>query len=71
MAVIDQLRTVAHALRGFPTPYGAAVVAQRGAFRDGRCVDPALDEQFARVGAQVAAFAGAVRTAAAAFEPVA
>ncbi|WP_081239520.1 NADPH-dependent FMN reductase [Streptomyces viridosporus] len=71
VAVIDQLRTVAHALRGFPTPYGAAVVAQRGAFRDGRCVDPALDEQFGRVGAQVAAFAGAVRTATTAFEPVA
>ncbi|GGJ40936.1 NADPH-dependent FMN reductase [Streptomyces brasiliensis] len=71
VAVIDQLRTVAHALRGFPTPYGAAVVAQGAAFRDGRCVDPAIDEQFGRVGAQVAAFAGAVRAATTTFEPVA
>ncbi|GAA4752858.1 NAD(P)H-dependent oxidoreductase [Nocardioides endophyticus] len=71
VAVIDQLRSIAHALRAFPTPYAAAVVAERGAFLDGRCVDPELDAQFARVGVQVATFAAATRVAPGRFEPVA
>lgn len=72
VAVIDQLRSISHALRAFPTPYAAAVVAAPGSFRDGRCVDPELDAQFALVGRQVATFAAAARVASAGrFEPVA
>lgn len=70
VAVLDQLRTVAHALRGFPTPYGAAVVAQSGTFHEGRCVDPDVLDQFATVGTQVAGFAARHREHAT-YEPVA
>ncbi|GAA1518422.1 NADPH-dependent FMN reductase [Nocardioides humi] len=70
VAVLDQLRTVAHALRGFPTPYGAAVVARRGIFHEGRCIDPDVLGQFAMVGTQVAGFAARTRDHAT-FEPVA
>lgn len=71
VGVIDQLRTIAHALRGFPTPYAAAVVAHRAAFRDGRCVDAEFLGQFGLVGSQVATYARAHHSAAPAFEPVA
>ncbi|TYL55473.1 NAD(P)H-dependent oxidoreductase [Nocardioides sp. BGMRC 2183] len=70
VAVLDQLRTVAHALRGFPTPYGAAVVARSATFHDGRCADPDVLAQFAMVGTQVAGFATR-NHAHATFEPVA
>ncbi len=63
VAVVDQLRTITHALRGFPTPYGAAVVVEPGAFVNGRCVDAALVAQASLVGRQVTTFARATRRA--------
>lgn len=65
VAVVDQLRTVTHALRGFPTPYGAAVVVEPGVFVGGQCGDAALAAQAALVGSQVTSFARATRPAAA------
>lgn len=51
------LREIAHALRGWPTPYGAAVNATQGAFQGGACADPDVGAAVRRVGEQVAAFA--------------
>lgn len=48
------LRAVAHGLRGWPTGYGAAVIAREGLFKTGRCTDAAIDEQLRLVGRQVA-----------------
>ncbi len=51
------LRTIAHALRGWPTPYGATIRTVPGLFTDGTCHDPAVAADLARVGEQVLAFA--------------
>lgn len=61
VAVVDQLRTVTHALRGFPTPYGAAIVVEPGAFVNGTCTNAELTAQAALVGTQVMALAHATR----------
>lgn len=47
------LRTIAHALRGWPTPFGAAIRTRPGLFSCGACADPDLYEQLRRVGDQV------------------
>lgn len=47
------LRDVAHALRGWPTPYGAAINATDGGIRSGAVVDAGLLECLERVGEQV------------------
>ena len=51
------LRTIAHALRGWPTPYGATIRSEPGLFTGGACRDEAVAADLARVGAQVLAFA--------------
>jgi FMN reductase len=61
VSVMTGLRQIAHALRGFPTPYGAAVVASPGVFDDGRCVDPAIAASLRLVGRQVATLADRLR----------
>ncbi len=59
------LRSIVHALRGWPTPYGACVQGRKGLFdADGRCTDAEIEGQLRLVGAQVVEFAR--RTAAAA-----
>ncbi|MCY7399067.1 MAG: NAD(P)H-dependent oxidoreductase [Sphingomonas bacterium] len=63
MSSLLSLRTIVHSLRGWPTPFGAAVRTSNGLFdRDGTCGDPAIAEQLALVGRQVAL--GAERLAA-------
>ncbi len=57
------LRSIVHALRGWPTPLGAAVNTTPGLFRDGTCSDPNIAAQLAVVGQQVWDFA-AVRSSA-------
>ena len=53
------LRTIAHALRGWPTPFGAAVKLGSDSFlEDGGCVDPVIQGQLELVGRQVAQAAG-------------
>ena len=52
------LRSIIHALRGWPTPYGAALNATSASFdAEGNCVDPKDAWQLAMVGEQVLDFA--------------
>lgn len=49
------LRTIAHALRGWPTPFGAAIKTGPGSFHEnGTCLDPSIQGQLELVGRQVA-----------------
>jgi FMN reductase len=47
------LRDIAHALRGIPTSYGAALNASVPLFDDGVCVDEPARDSLHRVGSQV------------------
>jgi len=52
------LRSIAHALRAWPTPYGAAFVAQGKMFEnDGTALDARLGDQIGLVARQVVEFA--------------
>jgi FMN reductase len=52
------LRSIIHALRGWPTPLGAALNTTGGLFdADGSCIDEKAAAQLAIVGQQVAEFA--------------
>jgi FMN reductase len=52
------LRSIVHALRGWPTPFAAAVNTQLTKFdAEGGASDPAVIEQLSLVGQQVARFA--------------
>ena len=53
VSTLISLRTIVHALRGIPTPYGAAIVAGPRMFEDGRCVDSDACARLATVGRQV------------------
>ncbi len=54
-STITTLRSIAHALRGWPTPYAAAVNTSLCRFDDtGGCSDPAVQQQLELVGRQVA-----------------
>jgi FMN reductase len=54
-STVAALRSIVHALRGWPTPYAAAVNSTACRFDEaGGCTDPAVEEQLARVGQQVA-----------------
>jgi FMN reductase len=55
------MRTIVHALRGWPTPFGAAIVSQGSLFTADRCTDPAVERQLRLVGEQVTAFAMRMR----------
>lgn len=55
---LTTLRSIIHALRGWPTPFGAALNANSGSFdAEGACVDPKDAWQLATVGEQVLEFA--------------
>jgi FMN reductase len=58
VSVLANLRGIAHALRAFPTPYGAAVVAGPTVFDSGRCIDELTASRLALVGQQVTELAG-------------
>jgi FMN reductase len=56
--VLTSLRAIAHALRGWPTPFGAAVNSLETRFApDGQCSDAKIAAQLETVGAQAAQFA--------------
>jgi FMN reductase len=58
VSTLASLRTVVHALRGWPTPMGAALnTVQRLFDADGVCIDPAARFQLELVGRQVVGFA--------------
>ena len=57
-STIAALRSIVHALRGWPTPFAAAINTQITKFdEDGGASDPAVLDQLALVGRQVARFA--------------
>ncbi|KQN90894.1 FMN reductase [Sphingomonas sp. Leaf231] len=57
-STIAALRSIVHALRGWPTPFAAAINTQATRFDDeGGASDPAVVEQLRLVGRQVARFA--------------
>jgi FMN reductase len=59
-STIAALRSIVHALRGWPTPFAAAVNSAQTKFdADGGASDPAVVEQLRLVGRQVARFAPA------------
>ncbi|MDF7774842.1 NAD(P)H-dependent oxidoreductase [Sphingomonas sp. AOB5] len=57
-ATLTGLRSVAHALRGWPTPLGIAINTREPAFNPDRsCIDPALTAQLEMMAAQLIEFA--------------
>ncbi len=62
------LRSIAHALRAWPTPLGATVRTGTGFFEGTRCTDPATQSQLELVGNQVVQFARAARHSGAVLE---
>lgn len=57
-ATLTAIRSVAHALRGWPTPLGAAVNTSEPVFGpDGACLNPVVQTQLELVGRQVLEFA--------------
>ncbi|MFN3433399.1 MAG: NADPH-dependent FMN reductase [Sphingomonas sp.] len=57
-STIAALRSIVHALRGWPTPFAAAINTQITKFDDeGGASDPAVVEQLCLIGRQVARFA--------------
>lgn len=56
-STLATMRSIVHALRGWPTPLGAAIRAVSGMFRDGQCSDPSATAQLELVGKQVVEFA--------------
>ena len=56
-STLTTLRAIVHALRGWPTPLGAAINTRGGIFRDGVCTDAAAASQLDLVGRQVCEFA--------------
>ncbi len=57
VSTLGALRTIVHALRAFPTPYGAAINTASGPLKNGECSDEALLGQLQLVGRQVVDFA--------------
>ena len=61
-STIAALRSIVHALRGWPTPFAAAINSQVTKFdADGGASDPAVVEQLRLVGRQVARFSTLVQ----------
>jgi FMN reductase len=65
-STLSTLRSIVHALRGWPTPLGAGIKASSGMFTAEGCTDPAVVAQLDLVGRQVVEFARLHRTAPAA-----
>ncbi|KKB61727.1 FMN reductase [Robbsia andropogonis] len=55
---LGALRSIVHALRGWPTPMGAAINTSGKIFSDGICHDQTVVNQLELVGRQVVEFAG-------------
>lgn len=56
-STLATMRSIVHALRGWPTPLGAAIRSVSGMFKDGECSDDASRGQLELVGKQVVEFA--------------
>jgi FMN reductase len=64
-STLATLHTIVHALRGWPTPLGAAINTSGGVFVEGRCEDEHARWQLEEVGRQTVGFVHAHRAAAA------
>ncbi|MBK6703778.1 MAG: NAD(P)H-dependent oxidoreductase [Caulobacteraceae bacterium] len=53
VSTLGSLRSVVHALRGWPTPFGAAIRTAPGMFEHGRCRDEEVQNQLELVGRRV------------------
>lgn len=56
-STLATLRSIVHALRGWPTPLGAAINSSGGIFKGGECSDAGASAQLELVGKQVVQFA--------------
>lgn len=56
-STLATLRSIIHALRGWPTPFGAAVNCSGGILKEGRCSVPEVTASLELVGRQVCDFA--------------
>jgi FMN reductase len=56
-STLATLRSIVHALRGWPTPLGAAINTSGGIFKGGSCTDAGASGQLDLVGKQVVQFA--------------
>lgn len=56
-STLATLRSIVHALRGWPTPLGATINSSGGIFKDGICTDEGAARQLDLVGRQVYEFA--------------
>lgn len=56
-STLATLRSIVHALRGWPTPLGAAINSSGGIFKNGQCSDAGASAQLDLVGKQVHEFA--------------
>ena len=56
-STLATLRSIVHALRGWPTPLGAAINSSGGIFKGGACTDAGASAQLELVGKQVTQFA--------------
>lgn len=56
-STLAALRSVVHALRGWPTPFGAGINTAEGPFDKGLCKDASVAAQLCIVGEQVVEFA--------------
>lgn len=61
-STLATLRSIVHALRGWPTPLGAAINSSGGIFKNGVCSDAGASNQLELVGRQVHEFARLRRT---------
>ena len=65
VTTLAALRSIVHALRGWVTPYGAAVNSMQSRFADGGCDEPRVLEQLHTVADEVVRFADLVAAGAA------
>jgi FMN reductase len=56
-STLAALRAIVHALRGWPTPLGAAINTSGGIFKDGKCTDAGACNQLELIGRQTVQFA--------------
>lgn len=52
-STLAAMRSIVHALRGWPTPLGVGINASGGIFQDGLCTDETVNEQLYLVAQQV------------------
>lgn len=52
-STLAAMRSIVHALRGWPTPLGVGINASGGIFKDGLCTDQTVNEQLHLVAEQV------------------